>query len=142
MLEKREPMREQQYERPLRMGLVGGGGNGFIGKVHVTAATLDRQAVLTAGALSSDPERSRDSAVAMGIAPDRAYGSFHELIHAEKLRSPDDRIDFISIATPNHTHREIACAALNMLKDVTVLLLVTLHYSDRALCTRFIDGVS
>ncbi len=112
MLEKREPMREQQYERPLRMGLVGGGGNGFIGKVHVTAATLDRQAVLTAGALSSDPERSRDSAVAMGIAPDRAYGSFHELIHAEKLRSPDDRIDFISIATPNHTHREIACAAL------------------------------
>ncbi len=103
---------EQQSNRPLKMGLIGGGGNGFIGKVHATAATLDREAVLTAGALSSDPKRSRESALAMGIAPDRAYGSFRELISAEKSRSADDRIDFVSIATPNHTHREIACAAL------------------------------
>jgi len=80
--------------------------------VHTTAATLDREAVLTAGALSSDPKRSCESALAMGIAPDRAYGSFRELISAEKSRSADDRIDFVSIATPNHTHREIACAAL------------------------------
>lgn len=109
---ERELVRTLQNDRPLRMGLVGGGGNGFIGKVHTTAATLDRQAVLVAGALSSNPERSRESGVAMGIAPDRAYGSFHELINSEKLRSSDDRIDFISIATPNHTHREIACAAL------------------------------
>lgn len=105
-------MSEQQHARPLRMGLVGGGGDGFIGKVHATAATLDREAVLVAGALSSDPEKSRESALAMGIAPDRAYGSFRELISTEKSRSPDDRIDFISIATPNHTHCEIACAAL------------------------------
>ena len=105
-------MKGLQHDRPLRMALVGGGGNGFIGKVHTTAATLDRQAVLVAGALSSNPERSRESALAMGIAPDRAYGSFHELINSEKLRATDDRIDFISIATPNHTHREIACAAL------------------------------
>lgn len=103
---------EQQSNRPLKMGLIGGGGNGFIGKVHTTAATLDREAVLTAGALSSDPKRSRESALAMGIAPDRAYGSFRELISVEKSRSADDRIDFVSIATPNHTHREIACAAL------------------------------
>ncbi len=105
-------MIEQQRDRPLRMGLIGGGGNGFIGKVHVTAATLDREAVLIAGALSSDLKRSRESASAMGIGPDRAYGSFRELISAEKSRPAEDRIDFVSIATPNHTHREIACAAL------------------------------
>lgn len=105
-------MSKQQYDRPLRMGLVGGGGDGFIGKVHATAATLDREAVLVAGALSSDPERSRQSALAMGIPADRAYGSFLEMIRSEKSRSAEDRIDFISIATPNHTHREIACAAL------------------------------
>ena len=105
-------MIEQQSDRPLRMGLIGGGGNGFIGKVHATAATLDREAVLIAGALSSDLKRSRESALAMGIEADRAYGSFRELISAEKSRPADDRIDFVSIATPNHTHREIACAAL------------------------------
>ena len=66
-------MMEQQSDRPLRMGLIGGGGNGFIGKVHATAATLDREAVLIAGALSSDLIRSRDSALAMGIEADRAY---------------------------------------------------------------------
>lgn len=76
-------MSKQQHDRPLRMGLVGGGGDGFIGKVHATAATLDREAVLVAGALSSDPERSRQSALAMGIPADRAYGSFLEMIRSE-----------------------------------------------------------
>ena len=94
------------------MALIGGGGAGFIGKVHVTAATLDRQAELVAGALSSNPERSRASAEAMGIAPDRAYGSANELLAAEKQLPPGARVDFVSVATPNHTHCEIACAAL------------------------------
>ena len=99
--------------RPLRMALIGGGGAGFIGKVHATAATLDRQAELVAGALSSDPARSKSSAAAFGIADDRAYGSFQELIDAEREREPDDRVDFVSIATPNQTHCHIACAALD-----------------------------
>jgi len=105
-------MMEQDSNRPLRMGLIGGGGNGFIGKVHVTAATLDRQAELVAGAVSSNPDRARESAVAMGIASDRAYRSFRELIDSEATRPVGERIDFISIATPNHTHCEIACLAL------------------------------
>jgi predicted dehydrogenase len=94
------------------MGLIGGGGAGFIGKVHATAATLDRQATLVAGALSSDPTRSKASAAEFGITDDRAYGSFRELIDAERERDENDRVDFVSIATPNHTHCEIACAAL------------------------------
>ena len=95
------------------MALIGGGGAGFIGKVHATAATLDRQAEIVAGALSSHPDRSRSAAVGFGIEPSRAYGSYQELIAAEQKLPADQRVDFVSIATPNHTHCEIACAALD-----------------------------
>ncbi len=100
------------FRRPLRMGLIGGGGAGFIGRVHATAATLDREAELVAGALSSDPVRSREAAVAFKIDPTRAYGSYRELLDAESRLPKGERIDFVSIATPNHTHAEIATAAL------------------------------
>ncbi|HIE95960.1 MAG TPA: Gfo/Idh/MocA family oxidoreductase [Planctomycetes bacterium] len=98
--------------KPLRMALIGGGGAGFIGKVHATAATLDREAVLVAGALSSNAERSRRAAAEFGIASDRAYGSFHELLEQESRRPKEERVNFVSIATPNFTHCEIACAAM------------------------------
>ena len=98
--------------RKLRMGLVGGGQGAFIGRVHATAAVLDNRADLVAGALSSDPERARASAPAYDIAPERAYGSYAELVEQESSREPGDRVDFISIATPNHTHFDIAQTAL------------------------------
>ncbi len=94
------------------MALIGGGGAGFIGKVHATAATLDREAVLVAGALSSNAERSRRAAAEFGIAPDRAYGSYQELLENENRRPKDERVNFVSIATPNFTHCEIGCAAM------------------------------
>lgn len=94
------------------MALIGGGGAGFIGKVHATAATLDREAVLTAGALSSDPKRSRAAAETFGISEDRAYGSYQELLDKEQQRPAEERVNFVSIATPNHTHSGIACAAM------------------------------
>jgi predicted dehydrogenase len=99
--------------RRLRMGLVGGGGNAFIGRVHALAATLDARADLVAGALSSDPVRARDAAPDFGIKAERAYGSYRELIDSELQLPADQRIDFVSIATPNHTHFEIAKAALD-----------------------------
>jgi predicted dehydrogenase len=95
--------------RKLRMGLVGGGG-GFIGRVHVLAATLDNRAFLAAGALSSDPDKARSMAGDFDIAPERAYGSYQEMIAAEARLPPSERIDFVSIATPNHTHFDIARA--------------------------------
>jgi predicted dehydrogenase len=98
--------------KPLRMALIGGGGAGFIGKVHATAATLDREAILVAGALSSNAERSRQAASEFGIPDDRAYGSWQELLEAENRRPFDERVNFVSIATPNFTHCEIACAAM------------------------------
>ncbi|MGB7345187.1 MAG: Gfo/Idh/MocA family oxidoreductase [Pirellulaceae bacterium] len=105
-------MLPERQNRPLRMALIGGGGAGFIGKVHATAATLDNRAVLVAGALSSNPERSRTSAAAFGIHPDRAYGSYKELLQRESNLPADERVDFVSIATPNYTHCPIACAAM------------------------------
>jgi predicted dehydrogenase len=94
--------------RKLRMGLVGGGQGAFIGRVHATAAILDNQAELVAGALSSDPAKARASAPDYDIKPERAYGSVQEMIEAEKKLPENQRIDFVSVATPNHTHFEIA----------------------------------
>ncbi|MCA9051151.1 MAG: Gfo/Idh/MocA family oxidoreductase [Planctomycetaceae bacterium] len=98
--------------RPLRMALIGGGGAGFIGRVHVTAATLDRQAELVAGAFSSDPQRSQASADAFGVDPSRAYATWQELLRAESKLPAEQRVNFLSVATPNFTHCEIACAAM------------------------------
>src|SRR6185436_230646 len=90
--------------RKLRMGLVGGGQGSFIGRVHCTAAVLDNRAVLVAGALSSDPARAKASAADYDIPPARAYGSYRELLERELALPEDERIDFVTIATPNHTH--------------------------------------
>jgi predicted dehydrogenase len=95
------------------MALVGGGQGAFIGRVHATAAVLDNRAALVAGALSSDPARAKASAPDYDIAPERAYGSYKELIEKEKALPAERRIDFISVATPNHTHFEIAKAAVD-----------------------------
>jgi predicted dehydrogenase len=97
--------------RKLRMGLVGGGPGSFIGRVHSIAACLDNRAVVVAGALSSDPARAKASAPDYDIAADRAYGSYKEMIEAERKRADGDRIDFVSVTTPNHTHYEVAKAA-------------------------------
>src|SRR6476646_9155718 len=94
--------------RKLRMALVGGGQGAFIGRVHCTAAVLDNRAALVAGALSSNPEKAKASAADFDIAPDRAYGSYLELLEKEQALPADKRIDFVSVATPNHTHFEIA----------------------------------
>lgn len=102
-----------ELNRKLRMALVGGGQGSFIGRVHATAAVLDNRAALVAGALSSNPEKAKASAPDYDIPESRAYGSYQELIESESKLPEDERIDFVSVATPNHTHFEIAKAALD-----------------------------
>lgn len=102
----------EPLNRKLRMALVGGGQGSFIGRVHATAAVLDNRAALIAGALSSNPERAKASAPDYDIAEDRAYTSIDELIEKELALPEDQRIDFVSVATPNHTHFSIAKAAV------------------------------
>src|SRR5512144_1376908 len=98
--------------RKLRMGLVGGGQGSFIGRVHATAAVLDNRAALVAGALSSNAEKAKASAADYDIPVARAYGSYQELIDAESKLPADQRVDFLAVTTPNHTHFEIAKAAV------------------------------
>jgi predicted dehydrogenase len=92
--------------RKLRMGLIGGGQGAFIGRVHATAAVLDNRAALVAGALSSDAARAKASAADYDIPAERAYSNYQEMAAAEAKRA--DKVDFVSVATPNHTHFEIA----------------------------------
>ena len=98
--------------RKLRMGLVGGGRGAFIDRVHVTGAVMDNRWELVAGALSSDPQTAKESAPDFGIAPDRAYGSYQEMIETEAKLPEDVRIDFVTVATPNHTHFDISKKAI------------------------------
>src|SRR5436309_7924427 len=101
----------EPLNRKLRMELVGGGQGAFIGRVHATAAILDNRAALVAGALSSDPAKAKASAPDYDIKPERAYGSYQEMVEKEAKLPAGERVDFVTVATPNHTHFEIAKAA-------------------------------
>ncbi len=98
--------------RKIRYGMVGGGRGAFIGAVHRIAAAMDQQIELVGGAFSSDPDKSRASGADLFLPADRCYGSFAEMILAEKARPASDRMDFIAIVTPNHMHFPPAKLAL------------------------------
>ena len=93
----------------IRLGMVGGGNDAFIGGVHRIASRIDDRYELVAGALSSTPEKSAASAKALGIS--RSYGSFEEMAEAEAAR--EDGIEAVSIVTPNHVHFAAAQAFLS-----------------------------
>jgi predicted dehydrogenase len=94
--------------RKLRMGMVGGGRDAFIGAVHRMAANLDGQIELVAGAFSSDPEKSRLSGEDLFLEAARVYGSYTEMAEKEAALPEGERIDFVSIVTPNHMHFPVA----------------------------------
>jgi predicted dehydrogenase len=98
------------FGRKLKMGMVGGGRDAFIGAVHRRAAQLDGGVELVAGAFSSTPEKSKASAKDLYVPDDRAYGTWQEMIEAEQALPEGERIDFVSIVTPNHMHYPIAKA--------------------------------
>lgn len=98
--------------RKMRMGMVGGGRGAFIGAVHRMAAALDGEIELVCGAFSSSPEKSKASGADLFLPPERAYGSFEEMILSEKKLPEGERMDFIAIVTPNHMHFPPAKLAL------------------------------
>ena len=100
----------------LRVGMVGGGRNAFIGAVHRFAMRLDDRIALVAGALSADPENAAASAADLGIAPDRAYADWRGMARAEAARP--DGIEAVAIVTPNHLHAPVATAFLEAGIDV------------------------
>ena len=94
------------------MGMIGGGLDAFIGAVHRMAAALDGQIELVCGAFSSKPEKSKQAGASLLLNPARVYESFSEMIKKEKALPDDERMDFVSIVTPNHLHFEPAKLAL------------------------------
>lgn len=97
-------------ERKLRYAMVGGGHGAFIGAVHRKAMALDGQFELVAGALSSSPERARASGAELGLADERNHGSWQDLLADELRRPARERVDLVSIVTPNHMHHPVALA--------------------------------
>jgi predicted dehydrogenase len=129
-----------ELNRKLRMALVGGGQGAFIGRVHATAAVLDNRAALVAGALSSDPQKAKASAPDYDIAQQRAYGSYAELLEKELKLPADQRIDFVTVATPNHTHFQIAKAALEAGFNVVCDKPMTFDLKQAEELARVVDG--
>lgn len=98
--------------RKLRMGMVGGGLGSFMGGVHRKAAAMDGMIELVGGAFSSTEEKSKATGKGLYLDEDRCYGSFEEMILKEKELPLGERIDFITIVTPNYLHFEPAKMAL------------------------------
>ena len=90
----------------IRLGMVGGGRDAFIGGVHRIASRIDDRYELVAGAFSSTPEKSKASAADLGVAPDRAYGDFVEM--AKREARLKNGIEAVAIVTPNHMHYPVA----------------------------------
>lgn len=94
----------------LKWGMIGGGDGSQIGSAHRLGAGLDAKFEFVAGALDHRPEEGRKYACSLGIAKDRAYGDWQEMLASEKTR--EDRLDLVTVATPNATHFEITKAFL------------------------------
>lgn len=91
---------------PLRLAMIGGGPGSFIGPVHRMAAELDGGIRLVAGAFSSDVDRARVAGATFGIAPERSYADWRQMI------AEDREVDLVAVVTPNHLHLPVARAAL------------------------------
>jgi predicted dehydrogenase len=102
--------------RPLRWGMIGGGEGAFIGAVHRMAARVDGRYQLLAGVFSSDAEKCKRSAAALGVDAARAYPTVEAMIAGEKARP--DGIEVVSVVTPNHVHYVQSAACLEAGLDV------------------------
>ena len=98
--------------RILKMGQTGGGIGAFIGEVHRKAARMDGYVQMTAGAFDIDPQRSLEQGKILGLDPKRVYTDYKTMLKAESALPKGERVDFISICTPNFTHYPIAVACL------------------------------
>ena len=102
------------------MGMVGGGPGSFIGAVHRMAANLDGQIELVCGCFSSSPAKSLETGRSLYLPEDRIYGTYQEMIEREAALPVGERMDFVSIVTPNHMHFGPAMLALEKGFDVAM----------------------
>jgi predicted dehydrogenase len=100
-------------KRKLRMGMIGGGQGAFIGAIHRSAALMDGQIELIAGALSHDPQIAVESGHDLYLEEERIYRDYETMLNREAALPVDRRIDFVSIVTPNYVHFDPAMMALD-----------------------------
>ncbi|MEJ7645494.1 MAG: Gfo/Idh/MocA family oxidoreductase [Chryseolinea sp.] len=91
-------------KRKLRMGMVGGGLTSLIGPIHRKAAGIDGEIELVCGAFSVVPGESKATGESLYLNPKRVYETYEEMFEAEKNMPPDQKIDFVTVVTPNHVH--------------------------------------
>jgi predicted dehydrogenase len=96
----------------IKYGMVGGGQGAFIGEVHRLAARLDGKIELVCGAFSRDADNCKATGAALGLDPSRCYADFNAMMAGEAALLESERMDFVSIVTPNHVHFPVAKAAL------------------------------
>ena len=126
--------------RKLNMGMVGGGKDAFIGAVHRMAANLDGHIQLVCGTFSSNEQKSKESGQSLYLPEDRVYGSYAEMFAREKLLPEGERMDFVSIVTPNHLHFEPAKMALEHGFDVVLDKPMTLTLAEAKLLKQVLDS--
>jgi len=102
-----------KLNRKLKMGMVGGGPGAFIGEVHRKASRMDGDIELVAGAFDINPRKSKQMGRELYIAPKRTYRTYEEMIEKELKLPVGERVDFVSVTTPNNWHFPIARDLLN-----------------------------
>ena len=116
--------------RKLRMGMVGGGKDAFIGAIHRLAANMDGLIEVSCGALSITPETAMASGEALFLPKERTYLTFEEMIKKEAALPADQRIDFVTIVTPNFAHFAPAMLALDYGFHVVIVKPITFSMDE------------
>ncbi|ATL45994.1 oxidoreductase [Chitinophaga caeni] len=116
--------------RKLRMGMIGGGKDAFIGAIHRIAANMDGLIELKAGALSVNPTIAEESGEMLFLDKDRIYTDFKTMLESEAAKPADERLDFITIVTPNFAHFEPAMMALDKGFHVVIEKPITLNLEE------------
>lgn len=111
-MEKEKHNDKRFFKRKLRMGMIGGGNDAFIGAIHRHAAFIDNQIELVCGCFSVDPEISLESGRSYYLPDSRIYATYQEMIEKEALLPEEERMDFVTIVTPNFLHYAPAIMAL------------------------------
>lgn len=97
-----------ENKRKLKFGMIGGGPGSFIGPIHRKAASLDGEIELVSGTFSSDPKKSFEMGSKLLLDPERVYSSYEEMVEKESKLPPEEKIDFVTIITPNYLHFPMA----------------------------------
>jgi predicted dehydrogenase len=125
--------------KKIKMGLVGGGPGSFIGPVHFRAARMDGHIELVCGAFDVDPARSKAAAGIYDVSPDRAYGTWEEMFDQESRLPEGERMEMVSITTPNHLHFPIAMRALEKGFNIVCEKPVTISLDEAEKLARKVD---